>query len=144
MTSPFKFDFKENLPKALLSGATYSAGTMLVFPADISATVPIFGTNVPVMGLSFAAGVAGSLAGDLAASILFPLVPFNERIKKGSTALVDGIISGAVECSILRIAAGVPMQNIPKLLGYSITHNMGNEWLWASIVSKEGFDILGY
>ncbi len=138
----FTFDLKESLPKSLFSGASYAAGTMLIFPNDIAANINIGGVQIPVMALTFGAGVVGSLAGDIAAALLFPLIPANERIKSGSTALTDALISGGVECVILKLLAGVPMDNVPKLLFYSATHNMANEWLYSEVISGKGFAIL--
>jgi len=138
----FTFDLKESLPKSLFSGASYAAGTMLLFPDDISATINVGGVDIPLLAVSAVAGVVGSLAGDLAAALLFPLIPAGERIKSGSTALTDALVSGGVECAILKFVAGIPMENMPKLLFYSASHNMANEWMYSEIVSDKGFAIL--
>lgn len=142
MTNMFKFDLKNSLPKSLFSGASYVAGTALVFPNDIGANVNFMGVQIPVMALSFAAGMTGSLAGDLAAAALYPLMPASERIKRGSVAATDAVISGGVETAILSAFAGVPTVNIPKLMFYSTTHNLANEWFYAEIIGKDGFNIL--
>jgi hypothetical protein len=141
--NPFAFDLNESLPKSLMSGVTYAAGTMLVFSDDITAvvTIPLLEIEVPMPVLSFVAGVIGSLSGDLAAAALFPLIPADERIKNGSIALTDALISGSIECTILKVLAGVPFESFPKLLAFSAGHNMANEYLYASVLGDEGFAI---
>lgn len=141
--NPFEFDLKEALPKSLMSGATYAAGTMILFPDDVGAVVrlPFLEIDVPMPVLTFTAGVIGSLSGDMAAAILFPLIPADERIKSGSVALTDALISGAVECTILKVLAGIPLSTFPKLLTYSAGHNMSNEYIYANILGSKGFAV---
>ncbi len=133
--------FKEIVPKSLLSGATYMLGSMLFFPRDIPATVNVFGVQIPVLIIEGAAGIIGSISGDMISDLLFPLIPGDERIKQGSMALTDALISGFVECALLKVVAGIPLNNIPKLLTYSVGHNMANEWLFYSVIGKKGFNL---
>ena len=144
MINPFSVDFQGTLPKALMSGATYAAGTMVVFPDDIGAMVrlPIVEIEVPMIALSFAAGIVGSIGGDLAAAALYPLIPLEERVKNGSIMLTDALLSGAVECVVLKLLAGIPMESFPKLLAFSASHNMANEYAWANILGAPGYNIV--
>ena len=140
----FKYDMKESLPKALVSGVTFAAGSAIVFPQDITATIrlPVIGANVPFMAVLFAGGVIGSISGDLAASMLYPMIPAEQRIKNGTTALVDAAISGAVSSLALGLSTPIPMSNMGKLYTFSVAHNMANEFLYSNIIAKDGFKIL--
>lgn len=135
---------KESLPKALMSGVTYAAGSAMLFPDDLNAVVnlPLINVPVPFLGMLFAGGVIGSISGDLAASMLYPMIPAEQRIKDGTIALADASISGLVSSAFLGPAARIPVGNMPKLFAYSTAHNMANEYLWANVISDKGFKIL--
>ena len=138
-----KFNFKpeENIPKALLSGATYALGSMLVFPEDISATVNILGVRVPILLVSSLAGFVGSLSGDIIGGLLYPNIPASVRIKSGTAASIDALSHGFIESSLLAFLIGAPMVNYPSMLTYAVAQGAANEWLYQEIFGASGFNL---
>lgn len=101
-------------------------GTVLVGSVELPSAVPIMG-----------AGVAASIASDLAHNNIFPMISQDSKLANAESAITSLAVSGVTTAAVLKVATGMPNSNLPQAAVLGALIYGASDYIYSNIISKK-------